>query len=53
MVNKGNFEASEIVIIGAGVLGLSISYQLAKDGIKSTVIEMDSIGAKASGKADG
>jgi len=42
-----------VVILGGGVLGFSTAYHLAKEGIPSQVIEMDSIAAKASGKADG
>ena len=41
----------EIVIIGAGVIGCSIAYHLAKRGVPSVIIERDSIGARASGKA--
>ena len=43
----------DIVIIGAGVIGCSIAYHLAKKGIASTIIERESIGARASGKAWG
>ena len=41
----------EIVIIGAGAIGCSIAYHLAKRGVPSVIIERDSIGARASGKA--
>jgi len=41
----------EILIIGAGVIGCSIAYHLAKRGVPSQVIERDSIGARASGKS--
>ncbi|MBA7475515.1 Glycine oxidase [subsurface metagenome] len=41
----------EVVIIGAGVIGCSIAYHLAKQGVPSQIIEMDSIAARASGKA--
>jgi len=41
----------EVVIIGAGVIGCSIAYHLAKRGTPSQIIEMDSIAARASGKA--
>jgi len=40
-----------VVIIGGGVLGCSTAYHLAKQGVPSQVIEMDSIAAKASGRA--
>ena len=41
----------EVVIIGAGVIGCSIAYHLAQQGVPSQIIEMDSIAARASGKA--
>ena len=40
-----------VVIIGAGVLGCSTAYHLAKQGVPSQIIEMDAIAAKASGRA--
>ncbi len=40
-----------VVIIGAGVIGCSIAYHLAKRGVPSQVIDKDSIGARASGKS--
>jgi len=41
----------EIVIIGAGVIGCSIAYHLARQGFPSQIIERDSIANRASGKA--
>jgi len=41
----------EVVIVGAGVTGCSIAYHLAKQGVPSQIIEKDSIGSRASGKA--
>lgn len=46
-------KAEEVVILGGGVLGFSTAYHLAKEGIASQIIEMDSIGAKASGNSCG
>ena len=41
----------EVVIVGAGVIGCSIAYHLAKRGVPSQIIERDSIAARASGKS--
>jgi glycine/D-amino acid oxidase-like deaminating enzyme len=41
----------EIVIIGAGAMGCSIAYHLAKQGVPSMIIDRDSIAARASGKS--
>jgi glycine oxidase len=41
----------EIVIIGAGVIGCSIAFHLAKRGVASHVVERESIAARASGKS--
>jgi len=46
-------ENQAIVIVGAGVIGSSIAYHLARKGIPSRIIERESIGARASGKAWG
>jgi glycine/D-amino acid oxidase-like deaminating enzyme len=41
----------DVVIIGAGVIGCSVAYHLGKRGIASHIVERESIGARASGKA--
>ncbi len=41
----------EVVIVGAGVSGCSIAYHLARRGVTSTIVERESIGTRASGKA--
>ena len=41
----------EVVIIGAGVIGCSIAYHLAKQGVPSQIIERESVAARASGKS--
>lgn len=43
----------DVVIIGGGVIGVSIAYQLTKRGKTVTVLEKDTIGAHASGAAGG
>ena len=37
----------EIVIIGAGVIGLSIAYELSRQGLSVTVLEKEKVGAGA------
>jgi glycine oxidase len=41
----------DVVIVGAGVIGSSIAYHLGKRGMRSTMVERESIGVRASGKA--
>lgn len=49
MTNRG----SDVVIIGGGVVGMATAYFLGKAGVKSTVVERDSVGSHASGFAYG
>ena len=42
-----------VVIVGAGIAGISTAYFLAQSGIRSTIIERDSVGSHASGFAYG
>jgi glycine oxidase len=46
-------KTTDVAIIGGGVIGCSIAYQLAKRGIRSTVFEKDSLGSSASGATGG
>jgi glycine oxidase len=39
---------SDVVIVGGGVIGLSVAYALAKEGIRSTVLDCGEIGRAAS-----
>jgi len=41
----------DVAIVGAGVIGSSIAYHLGKHGMSSVVVERESIGTRASGKA--
>ena len=41
----------EVVIVGAGAVGCSIAYHLAKHGVPSQIVERESIAARASGKS--
>ncbi|SFJ08019.1 glycine oxidase ThiO [Thermoflavimicrobium dichotomicum] len=43
----------DVLIIGGGVIGSSIAYYLAKQGVKVTVLERDRIAAHASSSAAG
>ncbi len=40
---------AEVVIVGAGLVGAATAYFLARQGIKSVVLERDAIGSHASG----
>ena len=41
-------EKADVTIIGAGAIGCAIAYFLSKEGLKTIVVEQDSIGAHAS-----
>ncbi len=41
----------DVVIVGAGAIGSSIAYHLGRHGVNSVVVERESIGTRASGKA--
>ncbi len=42
---------SDVIIIGAGAIGCSIAYHLGKRGMRASVVERESVGTRASGKA--
>src|SRR5947208_5553439 len=44
---------SEVVVIGAGITGLSIALHLAENGLKPLVIEREGVAAGASGVQPG
>ncbi len=44
---------ADCIIVGGGVMGCSIAYNLAKQGLKSLVIEKSDIGGEASGSNGG
>ena len=46
-------KTADVVIIGGGVMGCSLAYQLAKMGIRSTVLERNRLAAGASGATAG
>jgi glycine oxidase len=45
--------SSSVVVVGGGVIGCSVAYQLAKAGATTTLIERDPIGSHASGRNPG
>jgi len=46
-------EKADVTIVGAGAIGCAIAYFLSKEGLKTIVVDQDSIGAHASGYAPG
>ena len=46
-------ETADVVVIGAGVVGCSIAYYLAREGVGVAVLERDAIGSGASAHATG
>lgn len=44
---------AEVVIVGGGIIGCSIAYYLAKEGVRAQIIERNAIGSEASGMAPG
>jgi glycine/D-amino acid oxidase-like deaminating enzyme len=42
---------SDVIVIGAGVIGCSIAYHLGRRGISTRVVDRESIATRASGKA--
>jgi glycine oxidase len=46
-------EKADVVVVGAGVVGASTAYLLAKEGLEVCVLERDSIGSGATGHGHG
>ena len=46
-------QRSDVVVVGGGIIGSSIAYRLASEGVQVTIIESDSVGNHASGYALG
>lgn len=46
-------ESADVVVIGAGVVGCSVAYYLAREGVNVTLLERDAIGSGASAHATG
>ena len=49
----GGLAGASVVVIGAGVTGLSAAWWLARDGVDVVVIDRDVVGAEASGRNGG
>lgn len=45
--------SAEVVIIGGGVIGCSIAYNLAKEGVDVVVIERNYLASESSGGCGG
>ena len=45
--------SADVVVIGAGVVGCSVAYYLAREGVNVTVLEREAIGSGASAHATG
>ena len=43
----------DVIIVGGGIIGCLTGYLLAKEGLKVTILEADSVGSHASGFAFG
>ena len=46
-------DSSDVVVIGAGVVGCSVAYYLAREGVNVTLLEREAIGSGASAHATG
>ncbi len=46
-------DTTDVIVIGAGIVGCLTGYLLAKQGLKVTILEADSVGSHASGFAFG
>lgn len=46
-------ESADVVVIGAGVVGCSVAYYLAREGVKVALLEREAIGSGASAHATG
>ena len=46
-------DSADVVVIGAGVVGCSVAYYLAREGVNVTLLEREAIGSGASAHATG
>ena len=52
-MSKGLPKSADVVVIGAGVVGCSVAYYLAREGVSVTILEREAIGSGASAHATG
>lgn len=48
-----NSRANDVIVVGGGVMGCLTAYLLARQGLKTTLLEADAVGSHASGFAFG
>ncbi|MDQ6905448.1 MAG: FAD-binding oxidoreductase [Chloroflexota bacterium] len=53
MASAGRQAAADVVIIGGGVMGCAIAYELAMRGVAATIVEQREVAASASGASAG
>ena len=46
-------DSADVVVVGAGVVGCSVAYNLVREGLKVTLLEREAIGSGASAHATG
>ena len=46
-------QSSDVIVVGAGVVGASVAYYLARSGARVTLVEREAIGSGASAHATG
>ena len=49
----GRDGASDVVVVGGGIIGLSVAWNLLRKGASGTVLESGRVGGQASGAAAG
>src|SRR5687767_7558360 len=50
---QAKMRTSDVIVVGGGVVGASVAYHLAKEGLSVTLFERGELAAQASGAAAG